>query len=111
MNNPNTTENPPAPITTPTSPLRCLSGALIAGTMATGCYFLTSSIAQRFADKPIHSDNVTTINIAIAVRTLVVGVSTLATSIFALVAVGLVALAIQIAFQRLTNRTPPPSQN
>jgi hypothetical protein len=48
---------------------------------------------------------VTAINIAIAVRTLVVGISTLATAVFSLVAVGLVALAIQLTVQRFTQGT------
>jgi len=86
------------------SPVRCLSGALISGGFAIALYFLTSSIAQTFASKPLASTNPTAINIAIAVRTLVVGVSTLATAIFSVVAVGLVALAIQISVQQLKNR-------
>lgn len=82
-------------------PWRCLSGALIAGTIATALYFLTASIAQTFASKPVHSTNPTVVNIASAVRTLVVGMSALGTGIFGLVAVGLVALTIQIFVQRL----------
>ena len=91
------------------SPLRCLSGALISGGFAIALYFLTSSISHTFAGKPIASTNPTAINIAIAVRTLVVGLSTLATAIFSFVAVGLVALAIQLSVQQLKNRTTPPS--
>jgi hypothetical protein len=81
------------------SPWRCLSGALIAGGIASPLYFLTTSISQAFASKPIHSDNPTVVSIGVAVRTLVLGVSTLATALFALVAIGLVALAIQVLFQ------------
>jgi hypothetical protein len=91
------------------SPLRCLTGALISGGFAFALYLLTSSISQTFAGKPIDSTNPTAINIAIAIRTLVVGLSALATGIFSLVAVGLVALAIQISVQQLKNRTTPPS--
>jgi len=91
------------------SPLRCLSGSLISGGFAIALYFLTSSISHTFAGKPIASTNPTAINIAIAVRTLVVGLSTLATAIFSFVAVGLVALAIQLSVQQLKNRTTPPS--
>ena len=91
------------------SPLRCLTGALISGGFAFALYLLTSSISQTFAGKPIDSTNTTAINIAIAVRTLVVGLSTLATAVFSLVTVGLVALAIQISVQQLKNRKTPPS--
>jgi hypothetical protein len=83
------------------TPLRCLTGALISGTMAMAMYSLTSSIAQTYATKPINSSSPIAINIASAVRTLVVGASTLATFIFALATVGLVALAGQIILQRL----------
>ncbi len=80
------------------SPGRCLFGATIAGTLAYALYWLTANIAGTFAAKPVVSSNVFTMNIAIAVRTLVVGGATLATFIFALAAVGLVALGIQIWF-------------
>lgn len=93
---------------TPPTPLRCLSGALIAGGLAIALYSLTASIAQTFAAKPIHSDNQFTVNIASAVRTLVVGMSALGTGIFGLVALGLVALAIQVFVQQLTKPPVPP---
>ena len=114
MNNPTPTPNPDiqSSQTAPSqpSPLRCLSGALIAGGLAFALYSLTISIAQTFATKPIHSDNPAVVNIASAVRTLVVGMSALGTGIFGLVAIGLVALAIQILIQ-LTKRPASPSDN
>ena len=88
------------------SPWRCFLGSLIAGLLAGGLYLLTSNIAQAFADKPIHSVNVTTINIAIAVRTLVVGIFTLGTGVFSLAALGLFALAIQILVRGRSHSTP-----
>ena len=108
MNNPTPTENSDVSSAdnakTPPTPLRCLSGALIAGGIAIALYYLTASIAQTFAAKPIHSINPTVINIASAVRTLVVGMSALATGIFGLVALGLVALAVQLLLQQLTEK-------
>jgi hypothetical protein len=86
------------------SPLRCLSGALISGGFAIALYFLTSSIAQSFAAKPIASTNTTAIRISIAIRTLVVGLSTLATTLFSVIAFGLVLLAIYASIQQLKNR-------
>jgi hypothetical protein len=87
------------------TPLRCLTGALISATMAIGMYSLTASIAATYATKPINSTSSIAINIASAVRTLVTGACALATFIFALAAVGLVALAGQIMLQRLKQRT------
>lgn len=94
----------------PPSPLRCAIGSLIAGVMAFGLYSLTSSIAQTFAAKPIQSQNITVINITVAVRTLVVGISTLATAVFSLIAIGLLALAIQVSIQQLKNQLAPPQK-
>lgn len=86
------------------SPLRCLTGALIAGGLAIALYFLTVSIAETFTSKPIHSHNPTVVNIGVAVRTLVMGVSTLATAVCGLVALGLVALAIQVFIQQMSRK-------
>ncbi|HIK32732.1 MAG TPA: DUF3082 domain-containing protein [Oscillatoriales cyanobacterium M4454_W2019_049] len=80
--------------------LRSFSGAAIAGVLATGAYLLTRSIATTFAAKPIFSDNATAINISIAVRTLVVGICSLATFVFALAAIGLIAFGIQSVLQK-----------
>lgn len=110
MNNPTPTENPASQSADtappPPTPLRCLSGALISFGLAIALYSLTVSIAQTFAAKPIHSDNPIVVNIAAAVRTLVVGITALGTGIFGLVAIGLVALAIQIVIQKMTNNKP-----
>jgi len=84
--------------------LRCLSGAVISAGIAFAAYSLTAAIAQTFANKPIHSDNFTVVNIATAVRTLVVGIMALGTGIFGIVAIGLVALAIQLSIQKLTKK-------
>lgn len=86
------------------NPLRYLTGALISGGLAIALYVLTRSIAQTFAHKPLASTNPTAINISVAVRTLVVGMSTLATAIFGIVALGLVAVTFQASIQWLKNR-------
>jgi Protein of unknown function (DUF3082) len=82
------------------TPLRCFTGALISGSLAMVLYSLTASIARSFAGKPLPTGNVTTTNIAVAVRTLVVGMSTLGTAIFAITTLGLVALGIQLLVGR-----------
>lgn len=90
----------PAPDTPATTPLRCLSGAAIAGSLGTALYFLTCNIANTFAAKPLPTVNATAMNLSVAVRTLVVGVATLGTAVFAIAAVGLLALAVQLQFTR-----------
>lgn len=92
------------------SPLKCLSGALLAGSITLLLYRLTAAIAQSFATNPIASDNQTAIKISIAVRTLVVGMSTLATGVFGAAALGLIALAIQTLFQRIFRSPTQPPQ-
>jgi len=90
---------------------RCFSGSAISSAIAYCCYLLTSSIGQSFANKPIHSDNPAVINIAGAVRTLVIGTSTLATFVFTFAALGLIALGIQLLIQRFTSQPSPPNGN
>jgi hypothetical protein len=92
-------------IDVPPTPLRCFTGALISGVLATALYFLTTAIAQSFAAKPISSGNITAINISVAVRTLVVGMSTLATAIFGITALGLIALGMQLLIKRFKGTT------
>lgn len=109
MTDPNPTPNSSSLTPTQPSVMRCISGSLISSAIATAGYFLTSSIAQSFANKPIHSDNVAVVNISSAVRTLVVGLSTMATGIFALVSLGLMALGLKILIQQLGKQSAPPS--
>jgi len=91
---------PETPVKVPPTPLRCFVGSGIAGSLAWGLYLLTSSIALTFASKPVLSDKAIVQRIASAVRTLVLGVASLATFIFAFVAIGLILLAIQLIFQK-----------
>jgi Protein of unknown function (DUF3082) len=91
----------------PLTPLRSLTGALIAGIMASLLYRLTMSVVHSFMAHPTITHNTIVRNISAAVRTLVVGGMTMGTGIFSLVAVGLVALAIKIAFQPAS---PPKSE-
>ncbi|NQE32317.1 DUF3082 domain-containing protein [Microcoleus asticus] len=106
LTNPNSSSQPPSstedalPPKSPTV-LRCLTGSLMAGSIAVPLYALTMSIAQSFASKPVHSDNITAIKISVAVRTLVVGMAALGTGVFAMAAVGLMLLAGQILIQNL----------
>lgn len=93
------------------SPLKALSATVIAGGFAIALYFLTSSIAQTFASKPITSTNPTAINISAAVRTLVVGISTLAMAVFGIVAAGLVIVTIYSSIEQFKNKSVPPSDS
>jgi len=97
---PDNTNEAPANVE-PMSVWRCLAGAVISGVFTLGLYFLTSAIAQAFASKPLQTSNVTAQNISVAVRTLVVGMSTLGTGIFAITTLGLLGLAVQLLVQRL----------
>jgi hypothetical protein len=81
------------------TPLRCFTGAAISGTVATGLYSLTSAIATAYATKPLTADSELALRIGSAVRTLVVGIATLGTAIFAMATLGLIALGVQIALQ------------
>ncbi|MGF1517795.1 MAG: DUF3082 domain-containing protein [Nodosilinea sp.] len=84
--------------------LKCFSGSLIAGTIALLAYRLTVSIAATFAAKPILSDNPAVMNLASAVRTLVVGMVALGTGVFGLAGLGLFLLGLQLLIQRVMGR-------
>lgn len=85
----------------PPTPLRCFTGSVIAGGFAYVLYLLTQSIITSFANKPLSATNQLAAKIGVAVRTLVVGISTLGTGIFAIAAIGLLALGIQLLFKQL----------
>lgn len=66
---------------------------------------MLTAIATSFANKPVVSDNVTVINLSAAVRTLVLGSVTLGAGVFAMAAIGLALLGIQMIWQRLTGQS------
>jgi ABC-type bacteriocin/lantibiotic exporter with double-glycine peptidase domain len=90
-------------------PFQCLASSAIASGLAVAMYSLMHSIAETFAKKPIVSDNPFVINISSLVRSLVVAIAALATCMCAIVAIGLIALAIQLIVQRFTNKVTPPA--
>ncbi|MEP0910548.1 DUF3082 domain-containing protein [Leptolyngbya sp. GB1-A1] len=85
----------------PPTPLRCFTGSAIAAGFAYVLYLLTQSIVSSFAAKPLSSTNMLAARIGAAVRTLVVGISTMGTGIFLIAAIGLLALGIQLVFKQL----------
>ena len=82
------------------TPLRCLIGSSLSGSLAFGLYTLTSAIAHSFATNPIVSKKEIVLRISSLVRTLVLGVASLGTFIFAFVAVGLILLAVQTMMEK-----------
>ncbi|MBD2439592.1 DUF3082 domain-containing protein [Nostoc sp. FACHB-110] len=93
---------PETPTQVQTSPLRCITGAIISSSLAYALYSLMMAIATSFASKPVHSNNELVIKITSAVRTLVVGIVALGSGIFGIVALGLVALAVQLLVQQFS---------
>jgi type III secretory pathway component EscU len=104
---PLSTADPKLTPSVPPSPLRSLTGALMAAVMGLLLYRLTTSIIQSFAAHPTISNNTIVVNLSAAIRTLVVGLATMATGIFAFVTLGLIALAIQAALQGLNPSQTP----
>lgn len=78
------------------TPVRCFTGALISAPISYGLYLLTLSISQTFASKPMTSSSMLAVRISIMVRTLVMGMSALGTTIFAFTTLGVIALGIQL---------------
>jgi uncharacterized membrane protein len=95
------TNPPPLP-----NPVNCLIGALLAAVMTAMMYWMTSKIATTFALRPIHTNTSTmAMNIGSAVRTLVTGITALGTGIFAIISLGLVALAIKVVLDKTPSST------
>ncbi len=92
-----TESTPQVPLPTP---LRCLTGSAIAGVMAFMMYLLTSKIAISFARTPVSNKSQAAVNISIAVRTLVTGMTALGMSVFGIISLGLIVLAVKIAFSK-----------
>jgi Protein of unknown function (DUF3082) len=84
----------------PPTPGRCFRGGLISGGLAFAMYSLTQSIIQVLANTPLPNKSTVAANIAVAVRTLIVGVCTLGTTIFAIATLGLFALGVQLLIQQ-----------
>lgn len=78
---------------------KAILGAMVAGGLTFPLYRLTTAIIARYAEQPLPNTNQTAATIAVAVRTLVMGMGVLVTAIFAFVAVGLLLLAIQTAIE------------
>jgi Protein of unknown function (DUF3082) len=85
------------PQTTLPSPLNCAIGSAIAGIMSFALYTMTSNIATTFATRPMGHKTTMAVNIAAAVRTLVVGSTALGMAVCGIIAVGLIGLGIQSA--------------
>ncbi|MEM9214248.1 MAG: DUF3082 domain-containing protein [Cyanobacteria bacterium P01_F01_bin.150] len=78
------------------TPIRCFTGALISAPIGYALYLLTLSISQTFASKPMTASSTLAIRISIMVRTLVMGMSALGTTIFVFTTLGVIALGIQL---------------
>jgi len=85
-----------SPLDKPITPARCFTGGTISGLLAIAAYLLTKSVVQTYAEIPINFNNPMANRIAATVRTLIMGITTMATFVFVMVTVGLVALGIQI---------------
>jgi hypothetical protein len=91
------------------TPSRCFSGAVVAAGLSFAAYNLMQAIALNFATHPLASNKLVVQRISAAVRTLVLGMSTLATGVFGFAALGLVGLGLQLLLKPKPTPTPPSS--
>ncbi|NCO74654.1 MAG: DUF3082 domain-containing protein [Cyanobacteria bacterium] len=83
------------------TPLRCFTGGAISGGLAIAAYLLTKSVVMTYSTMPIKFNNPMAIRIAATVRTLIMGVTTMATFVFLMVTVGLMALGIKLIIEKM----------
>lgn len=83
------------------TPLRCFTGGSISGGLAIASYLLTKSVILTYSTMPIKFNNPMAIRIAATVRTLIMGITTMATFVFLMVTVGLVALGIKLIIENM----------
>ncbi len=95
------------PLDKPITPTRCFTGGTISGLLAVAAYLLTKSVIQTYTNMPINFNNPMAVRIASTVRTLIMGITTMATFVFVMVTVGLVALGIQLIIKN--QKTTPNS--
>lgn len=92
------------------TPLRAWSGAFMSGTLAILMYKLTYSIALSFATHPPSlSSSLMSQRISAMVRTLVVGLTTMATGLFAIATLGLFLLGFKLLFETKKETPETPS--
>lgn len=84
----------------PITPFRCVTGSLVSAVFGFAAYKLMISIVVTYSNKPVNVDNEFALRISSMVRTLVIGVTALATCIFAMVALGLLGLAIKLILEK-----------
>jgi|TARA_B100000524_G_scaffold28150_1_gene13970 hypothetical protein len=86
-----------------TNPFSCLIGSFLAGILGYGLYMLTSSIIHSFNAKPIISSNLLIIKLGSLVKTLVMGVASLATFMCFFISFGLILLACQLFLNKINH--------
>ena len=87
------------------TPFNCFTASLISAGLAVASYLLTKSVVLTYVNMPIKFNNPMAASIASAVRTLVMGVTSLATFVFIMVTVGLLSLAVKLIIdeKKVTN--------
>ncbi len=93
------------------TPLRCLLGAAVSAALTFAMCSLTQAVASTFARTPIQTDNFTVYRISTAVRTLVIGMTTLGVWVFGIACLGLLGLMLQLLIRSLTKQTKKPETN
>ncbi len=78
------------------TPFRCFTGASISAGLAVAAYLLTKSVILTYVNMPIKFNNQMAASIASTVRTLIMGLTTMATFLFLMVTIGLFALGIKL---------------
>ena len=81
------------------TPARCFSGSAISGALGFVTYLLSKSIVMTYSTMPLNFNNAMAVRIASTVRTLVMGLTIMATFLFIMVTIGLIALGVKLLLE------------
>ncbi|MGF1492340.1 MAG: DUF3082 domain-containing protein [Microcoleaceae cyanobacterium] len=99
MNSPNPDSH--SKQTSKLTPWRCFSNSAVLGSIGLALFFLTRSIMQVYSRKEMYTDNYLAIQMSVAVKTLVTGLSMMGTGVFSFLALGLLILGVKLLIQQL----------
>jgi len=88
------------------TPLKNLTGSVIAATLATFLYWFTLTVGEKLAANPITSNNSLTVRISVLVRQVLITLGTTISLIFGIISLGLLLFTLQQLLAKIAKSQP-----